>query len=257
MKKTIAVLLTASFAAILSSCSVKEDRDDCPCRLSLTVKGGSDGVADLSGWNGKRTVSGTFVVSEGLAEGEFEIPRGAFRLNVCSGRVACVMTGSRLIIPPGEEMDGIFTSTITVDASGEQAEGEVTLHKNFCTLNLLFTGLDKLESLQKAVILSNTCGIDLGNMQPVRGEFRRSIYPLVPGVRKVVVPRQCDDSLSVLFYDEGRDTPRGIVYLGDLISKEGYDWTREDLDDLWIEVDARTAWQDVRIRIVEWETVEI
>ena len=73
------------------------------------------------------------------------------------------------------------------------------------------------------------------------------------------LPRQADDSLELEFYDKDMTKADGApvdrLALGDYIRAAGYDWNREDLEDLYVNVDYTDAGVSVAIR--EWEMIEL
>ena len=102
----------------LVSCSVKEDRGDCPCYLTVDA----ERAVSVDGWFGARSL---FNVNGGFVDRQ--VPRGI---------VDIVASHGRFSVPEGQQMDSLFARRISVDTDGESAYARVTLCKNFARIGL-------------------------------------------------------------------------------------------------------------------------
>ena len=81
----------------LVSCSVKADRGDCPCYLTVDA----ERVVSVDGWFGTKSL---FNVIGGFVDRQ--VPRGV---------VDIVASHGRFSVPEGQQMDSLFAKRIPVD----------------------------------------------------------------------------------------------------------------------------------------------
>ena len=94
---------------ILSSCSVKEDRDVCPCWLQIDLSACShytDRVS-LKGWSGERAVFGVHIPGEEFTQmHEEEVPRGMVSYCAHSLPESYGLSGMTVVVPEGNSPRG-------------------------------------------------------------------------------------------------------------------------------------------------------
>ncbi len=259
MMRLSEMLLPLSLLAGLSSCSVKENRIDCPCFLELQVSGGELDRDVFSVWRPGLCELDTLRVDGGTASFEFEIPKGRAVLSVWSGQSRCERAGSVLSIPEGCEMDEIYAWSRDVDLKGETASVEASLHRQFAHLHLTVLFQDGEASPYMLRLRGNVAGMDLRDLMPVPGSFSVDFMPIFGTYHRICVPRQKDDALVLEFLEReagtrSGDEPSGTFPIGECIREAGYDWEAEDLRDIYVEVDYALA--GVSIHIEGWEEGE-
>ena len=199
----------------LVSCSVKEDRGDCPCYLTV------DAERDVSvdGWFGTRSL---FNVNGGFVDRQ--VPRGI---------VDIVASHGRFSVPEGQQMDSLFARRIPVDTDGESAYARVTLCKNFATIELDFKDEDDGRTDYDLLATGTISGVDVRSLNPVEGSFSFVPEPNTDGRGYAFrVPRQKDETLKLLLSKDGNIVE--TIDLGYLIAKTGFDWKAESLGDIAI-----------------------
>lgn len=225
----------AFLAAMLAfgSCSVKEDRSDCPCRL--TVEAGKGTV--LSAWYGGQKILDNH--SGGIVDRM--VPRGIVEIVASEGRFCAEV---------GQQVDSLFAEHALVDTDGETAGHSVNLQKSFATIGLDFK--DKEEGRIDYVLLvtGTVSGVDCRTLEPVDGLFRCSPEVLEDGRGyRFRVPRQRDDSLTLVLSEKGETVD--TIPLGVLIRKTGFDWTQGSLGDVAVVADLPAS--TFEVTVMAWD----
>ena len=265
------LLLPVLLAA--ASCSVLEDRDPCPCRLSLTV----------SGPGGQQERSAPIVLSvqepdrsllrrEGLPLSVFdrqtpyriEVPKrqqlavsGVFGL---SGNLA--PDAREIRIPEGHAADSLWFFSERVDTQRETLDLPVRLRKEYAGIEIAFAeAIDNPEGTFPYFIRlrGESSGLDLFSGAPLHGAFSCRPRELAPGVYQSTLPRQRPtDSLVLELWpresgkaeDEG---PADRISLDAFIAEtRGFSWQDEDLKDLEILIDYARAQLQIIVR--DWDS---
>ena len=270
----------------LSSCSIKEDRDWCPCWMMVEMpdQARDDGcvVLRLRGNSDEDAVAYEYQVTEAVRVDvgalEYEVPRGSVGVsavafgNEIPGRAgydekAAGYDGDEIRVPVGEQMDSLYGFFKMYHTRCESVLCDVELHKEFCTVSFTL-GEDGYSSPYRIEVWGNVAGVSAWDLMPVLGEFRYA--PMQKnGVYQVRVPRQVDNSLELVMleipgqvgYDgerAGDDGERVVVDrlpLGEYIARSGYDWTAEDLADVNVALDLEM--QQVKITVSGWYGVVV
>ena len=252
---------------LLMSCSIKEDRDGCPCWMTVEMpdRVGHDGsvVLRLRGNSYEDAMDYTYKVSESIKADvgilEYEVPRGSVGVSV--------VNSARLVVPVGEQMDSLYGFFKPYHTRCESVKCDVELHKEFCTVS--FTLVDKhYESPYDIEVRGNVSGVSPWDLAPMNGVFKYA--PVAEeGVYRVRVPRQVDASLELVMlempgqvgYDGGRtedDGERAVVNrlpLGEYIIRSGYDWAAKDLSDVSVALDLEK--QQVMVTVSGWDEIVV
>ena len=273
----------------LSSCSIKEDRDGCPCWMTVDLSDVAEsrwkspevqsniehqdvtkspesrsnvaenvllrlrGNSDEDAINYEYQVTEEVKVSSGALE--YEVPRGAVGVSaVALGREIpgqAGYDGDEIRIPVGEQMDSLYGFFKMYHTRCESVLCDVELHKEFCTVSFTL-GEEGYSSPYDIEVWGNVAGVSAWDLMPVKGEFR---YAPVQrnGVYQVRVPRQEDNSLEMVMLDDDDIVDR--LPLGEYIARGGYDWTAEDLADVNVALDLEM--QLVMITVSGWDGVVV
>ena len=271
----------------LSSCSIKEDRDGCPCWMMVEMPGqaghdgekvGQDGrfpvgagddetvVLRLRGNSDEDAVDYEYQVTEAVRVDvgalEYEVPRGSVGVsavafsNEIPGRAgydgkSAGYDGDEIRVPVGEQMDSLYGFFKMYHTRCESVLCDVELHKEFCTVSFTL-GEDGYSSPYHIEVWGNVAGVSAWDLMPVQGEFRYA--PMQKnGVYQVRVPRQVDNSLELVMVEDSEIVDR--LPLGEYIARSGYDWTAEDLADVNVALDLEM--QQVMITVSGWDGVVV
>ena len=271
----------------LSSCSIKEDRDGCPCWMMVEMPGqaghdgekvgqdgrspvgaGDDGcvVLRLRGNSDEDAVDYEYQVTEAVRVDvgalEYEVPRGSVGVsavafsNEIPGRAgydgkSAGYDGDEIRVPVGEQMDSLYGFFKMYHTRCESVLCDVELHKEFCTVSFTL-GEDGYSSPYHIEVWGNVAGVSAWDLMPVQGEFRYA--PMQKnGVYQVRVPRQVDNSLELVMVEDSEIVDR--LPLGEYIARSGYDWTAEDLADVNVALDLEM--QQVMITVSGWDGVVV
>lgn len=235
----------------LSSCSIKEDRDGCPCWMTVEMPGqaghdgekvgqdgrfpvgtGDDGtvVLRLRGNSDEDAVDYEYQVTEAVRVDvgalEYEVPRGSVGVsavafgNEIPGRAgydgkSAGYDGDQIRIPVGEQMDSLYGFFKMYHTRCESVLCDVELHKEFCTVSFTL-GEDGYSSPYRIEVWGNVAGVSAWDLMPVQGEFRYAPI-LKNGVYQVRVPRQVDNSLELVMLE----IPDQVGYDGERAGDDG------------------------------------
>ena len=244
-------------ALCLASCSIKTDRTACPGLVRLTATGGDEDLMQVFAEGTSSCYEGQISKAGGKAELSFEIERGPLLLSVMSGLHNCGLADNKVMIGQGGEMDEIYAVSDSLGIYSDIVEVSFVLHKQFALLYLTIIESESASYPYYVKVTGDVCGMDYTDMSPVRGPFSKLIRPVIGEYHVICLPRQADDSLGLEFYDrdltKARDAPVDKIALGDYIRAAGYDWSREDLEDLYVNVDYTNA--NVSVQIRDWEMI--
>ena len=239
MKWKLRHTLTLSALCLLScSCSVKEDRQPCPCWLDVVVNGCLPLSRNLtvSAWNGAAVFTEGIDILDYPDYYERTVPKGYVTVAAFAGRIVQEMEGESLIIPDGKPCDSLFVHHALVDCRGEFARDTVVLHKQFATVYLRIDNLADGETYPYDLVLNSSFdGLRITDCSPHGGPWTFTLKSLTDGSYRFRVPRQGDGSLTLDLYMEGNFIDSYPI--GEHIIKAGYSWLSEDLDDIHISMD--------------------
>lgn len=242
------------FLVFLSSCSVKEDRRDCPCVLVMAF----NRVPELDGRTKMNvSLSGNKTRLVEMVEIREKQETVSFLVNRENITVSAVLSERQeylgdMIIPLGSQAFGLYGGKIDIPCYGENAEGKISLNKQFARINLTLMGSDADPCTPSFAVHGNVCGWHMDDCSPIAGTFYH-IEPLDSRrIATFVVPRQLDDSMMLdLIMPEFGSTSVSLA-LGKEIADRGYDWTASNLPD----VNVVLQYSAVSLKIVSCEWSE-
>ena len=260
--------LSLAFLLCCSSCSVKEDRYGCPCKVTVMSDGqihdGHEGDVLVSVFLNKEsllTFSREKVPLDIFKDGSYSVtvPKGWFRTSGIGGTVRDMkfVNDTLLLIPPGCQCDAVcaFCADSFTDEGDDVFLVRGPLNKQFCRLSLRLSdplGGDVPFSMR---LKGNVDGFNIITMEPHRGQFSYDLEPDLDGISRVLLPRQSDSSLTLELWSgaspgEGRETDR--IGIGRMIEASGYSWNAISLEDIDITVDY--AHSTFTVFVNGWET---
>ena len=253
---------TGIFMAIVTasaSCSLKENRDGCPCHLIIGLDNAvGNGNADIFIFQDGEEVLTDNVVPADYPEGyRCEVRRRPASATVIQGLEESVLNGGRLVIRDGNDADRLFLYNETLQCGSETVMAAADLHKNWTTLEISLAaeaGEDSPAGNVRIDISGGICGMDLRNGAPVRGDFQCIARLADSGfaVYAVNLPRQISSEDEILIAVSRNGKELFTCDISEAISRTGFDWSKPDLDDIRLRLDYISALFDVEI--AEWET---
>ena len=249
MTRRLSYTAALALLLILSSCSVKEDRNICPCWMQIDLSSCSryTDLVSLKGWTERKSVFGVHVPEEEfpLAHEE-EVPRGLVHYCAHTDPGESSISGMKVLLREGEQAPRLYAYRADVPAYGETVTDRVSLHKQYAAVAVKIENADDGFGV---TVRGVWAGLDLETLAPVRAPFLYVPERTEDGVLFFRVLRQGDDSLVMDIKGSGGHT---IPYdLGGMIRSTGYDWTATDLDDILLGVDYATG--EVSVSVVPWE----
>lgn len=232
MRRTIILGILGLVA--LGSCSVKEDRSDCPCWLTVRASYPNEVV---SAWYGTQSI---FQDEDGQ-QVDRPVPRGTVDL---------VTSRGSFTVTEGHQMDELFATLTHVDTRAEEVEVIPVLNKQFSRVYLEFIDTEDGRVPHTLEVHGNVKGADKRTLQPVSGVFRCTPEESADGGYEMRIPRQKDDSLVLRRFDSegGEFAP---IPLGEIIRKAGFDWNQESLGDISVSADIPAM--TFQITVMDWD----
>lgn len=234
------LILTATFTLV--SCSVKEMREACPCRVALDFSNllpkacaGGEIITTITGADGKNARSYRFGTDTCATRYEILLRKGKYTVSslLTAGESLWSDEEEGIRLRPGAQSDSLFGEVSHLDASGEESESKPLALKQFTTLFILFSA--PVSDLLTEVDIPS-CFIRTEDLSAVESPFSisRRISGGTAGFR---LPRQSGEGLSVTFFDGGRTQPLAFVDLAPLLRKNGYDFHARELSDITLIMD--------------------
>ena len=256
IKIAVGAVLLACAVLCGSSCTVKEDRTPCPSYLRLTfadreflMERGEPVTASL--WTSAERYRDAIDTSQMEPYWERAVVKDEYLLSCYTGLENAVASGRTLVLKDGNQMDSLYAFHQEVDCTGELAEAEVTLHKQFATVFVdLMKGADQMKMFTFTV-QGFWNGFDMADFSPVGGPF----WCKPEAASRLVsfrIPRQGDDSLLLDITFQGERI--GQFPLGSYIKRTGYNWKSEDLQDIYIMIDIMLG--QILVSVDGWESGE-
>ena len=249
------ILLPASLAAFFVACvacTVKEDRNPCPCNLTVSfLDPETNGPVELLGWDSEMVFRERVHIENNRSEWRKSVRKGIFTLSVYNGSAdSSIQTGHEIRIPLKCQADSLYAYYKRIDATGDFAHAEVLLRKQFATVFLDFQKSEDVLRACRFLVEGNTCGFDILDHSPIVGPFSFEPIPVIgETVVTFRIPRQADDSLAIIIQSE--DAPSARYSIGEDIRRAGYNWKAEELQDIYLSIDLVRGLVD--LQVANWE----
>ena len=234
--KLLEVMWLTCLVMLVVSCSVKEDREDCPCRLVLdmaevdtsVVKYAEIVVTASDGYGLRDTLS-----VEDFKKGYVvDVPRGDVGVGVYCGACDNVDNQGNLLIAYGDECPQVYMHASNIVAQGERGVESVAMRKKHCILTIQVQEEKGFPFRLEAKGWVD--GYESGGMPSV-GNFMYAMYTDNAGACQLVLPRQTDNSLVLEVHDD-TGMLRSFAW-GEYVAASGYDWSEADLKDITVSLD--------------------
>ena len=214
-----------------NSCSIKEDREICPCFLSVVRPDSEVGLQGEVFWY---LAAGDYSVEGKIGEDEtevcdIEVPRTVLRLIAVSGLSGGSSIYGGFRIEEGTDCPPVYYYKTDLDTRCNSLRDTIQLHKNYSKVSIQ----GDLSQSFTYMLAGSSCGFDLeGHI--LQGTFC-SPFKEEGASFCCRVPRQSDSSLRLELYRAG-ELVRSFP-IGEIIADSGFDWTAEDLEDIDIVLD--------------------
>ena len=232
-------------AAILLSCSVKEDRTDCPCFLTLDLRGvetaaltgkGLDSLALAVRAGEDFYVEEAFALRDLVQEYDAAVPKTRVDILAACGAGKAELSSGGMIIPEGSECPPLYLFSDSFKADAATARRSVALHKSYCAVTASMKRSFNAPARPFRIRLEGkVCGT-LMDGTPAEGLFSCFSSPSAGGLCRLNVPRQKDASLRLEVHFLDTEEVRSFP-IGEYIQQSGYDWSAPDLEDVSVEMD--------------------
>lgn len=263
------IVVPALAAVLLGSCSIKESRVPCPSYLNVSYQATElvTGSLNLFGWSTEQVFRSNVELLPEENTWMKPVHKDIITVAAVAGMERNLVDGHQVLIPYGNECDRLYGYKERVDCTGEEAFAVVRFRKQFCTVHLDINQTAEVTQTFRFEVDGCTAGFDVLDFSAVEGRFHCEPRP-VPG-EKVVdfrIPRQVDNSMTVsLWTREDQPSPApsrpsaraqsefymGTFPLGEYISKTGYDWTADALQDIYVRIDFLRM--TVVVSVAGWE----
>ena len=258
MKPSFMNLTYVLAAAMLVSCSIKEDRSGCPCCLVLDVDAFVDGGFCNGGAVAVRSrgldFSGEVELPSLYGSGYVkEVPRTMVSAACAAGIRSCSLDGSIVRVPLGKRADSLMAFACTVIPDGDELVVVTVPHKQYCLVHMI-AGPPEEYAGYDVMITGGCSGLDLLSLKPERGEMRTFASHKEDGTFEAVLLRQDERASLVLDMLDGAGGSLYTIDLSAALEEASYDWNKTDLDDVTLRVDYARA--EVFIEISEWDSDE-
>lgn len=246
-----------------ASCSVKENRLNCPLFLlfneEVNVNDCKDDVTTYIYEKGSTTVTKTDKVTiGGFSSPEYVIPiqKGATVVTSIAGTFSSYPQEDHIIYPDAQMADSLYalTESFVTTAEMEEYFVQARLGRQVApvSLSLRHEGTGAYPFIM--VIRSQWNGFEMRSLKPVAGDYHYVLQPTVKGGADFLftVPRQGDSSLTLEFWSsEGKLLT--TYPLGELMRRDGYDWTDLHLKKYTVYLDYANS--SITIAVRNWRDV--
>lgn len=242
-------------AIALCSCTVKEDRQICPCCLTLDFSSlerawlmdegystidlaiaSDDGFSDFQSWP----------LDALTDEYALPVPRNGVCVTAMCSEGDAVLGDDGFTIAEGSPCSRNMAFSQRFLPSSDEDRLLVSLHKNYCNLEIRLKTSTGASARPFQIRVDGEVNGSLLDGTPKEGAFSYFSAPSSEGLCTAAVPRQKDSSLrlGIYFLDNGeiRSFP-----IGEYIIESGYNWNALDLEDVSVIVDFSLSGLEVNI----------
>lgn len=221
-----AIIVSVFLACV--SCTVKEDRIDCPSYLVLDFSELKH-EPEIEVYIYNESDSLTTVRRAGEDRIIVPVRKGTNRIFYASGRHNDYVLDAR-------EHKNIFAGYDIVDCLGEYSYDTLRLHKQFCKLTIETISPPEEKYPFTLSIKGNVVGYDIRKAAPVAGFHFPEGLENKGNLFTYDIPRQDGYDMLTLYIIDGGQTIKEFD-LATLLREKGYDWKKKDLDDIKVTID--------------------
>lgn len=239
---------------IYLSCSIKEQRKDCLCKLRIDLSEFSQigDIATVMLWDNNKNVINESVSVSKLNNKIYSetIPKSILTASIISESANIQLESRILRVKNSNESGNLYISNYQIDCNKEFVKNDAIPHKQFAKIYLKFMSkIIAIENLEFKV-KSNYNGLDLYNISPIKGILDFKIDSLKNNLLIFNIIRQTEDSnLRIEIYHKEKCINN--FNLSKYLRGIQYDWNKTDLDDIFIEIDRSN--NIFKIEIKDWK----
>jgi hypothetical protein len=229
-------LLLVASSIIIIGCSVREDREKCPCEILLDFSKEirKENLCILAiNDRGESIHDERILKLEDSVYSFYVEPSDQIYLAVASYAEGFPLDFPPFQLPYGLDYYKQYAIFSSLEPKGVLIRKEISLHKIYCEIEISFVS-QTLQGIDQVGVSGNICGYKMDGSL-IDGSFSCLKDAVDQDKVTISVPRQKDDSLELMIYSEGKKIVS--FALGKYIADIGYDWTAEDLEDIKIEID--------------------
>lgn len=242
--RTNIIIFIVTFISV--SCSVKEMREACPCRVGLdfsellpVASPEEEIVATVTGDDGKTVYRRRFGTDTCDSRYEILLPKGLYTSAalLSSGEAVWMQEEEGIRLREGFQADSLYGQAASLDAMDEEAGFIPKPLKQFATLFILFP--TPVSNLRVEMTMPSSF-INTGDLSARESPFAES--SIINGESgSLRLPRQTGRDISITFFDGGSARPLAAVDLAPLLQKNGYDFNAPELADIYLTMDFGTG----------------
>lgn len=234
-------LSVAAILLPLCSCSLKEEREDCPCIVKISLDPSLSGkvVFGAFGEDGYSYRRENVLSDEEGGFAEYQILRGNNTLYMYQGELT--LDGAMVRYRNGVQADSMYAwNSGLLNTNVENLDIRPVLKKQFATVYL--SVISRNRSVYKIIVTGGVSGFNILTMRPESGEFACLANKIDEWYYSFRIPRQFSDerlATEPLKMEVYSDSGVAIAdyRLGEAIAEIGYDWESESLADIYVDVD--------------------
>ena len=262
--KTLSVLLLAAGLLAAGACTVREDRQPCPCFLDVDYRevlaaglfpAEEPGIVDVAVLIPGHPVRCTHKLAACPEIEEKTVTRDTAQVIALVGNrmpEGFPERGTQIRYEAGNQMDSLYVHTARLDCTVEEATCVLKPLKQFSTIT--FTDETDGATLRKynLVVRGTTCGFDAADLSALEGAYLYTVQEYDRNGRiSVRIPRQLESSLMLDFYDKDTYQQLFSAPVGLFLFDAGYDPQVPELEDYSVRINFEDAL--VYLRIADWE----
>lgn len=254
-------IFTLAIASV--SCSVLENRGECPCWVSADVScidpiktDAPFGSITLLFENDDGFAYMDEITCEDLDSSSvktYTVPRALTDIVALSGNGEFSPSGP--IFLPVSVVTGypeLYSWHRRSDLLGEEATIKPLPHKQHCVVHITLTDMFCPENGGLSIcVRGDVGGLNLYTLRPVEGNFEQELPVGGDGRVDVVIPRQYSwNRLGASVFRDGMEISAADI--SQLMKEAGYDWEKEDLDDISLTIE--NFYIGAEVKICPWDS---
>jgi len=243
-----------------SNCSVKEDRDLCPCRVcfdysklfSDNIAGQiEDGVIETTIFDRDGKIS-CQIRSYNENRADIELSRGQYTATTLKFSKNAPLTEGRYLVNQADSETGLlFGESVSLDATTESILSCTNPYKQFISVTLHFAQpvhdiTVDLSAPSAALDKLNLEGTDEPYTASAKADGETVSFRLL---------RQAGNDINLTFTHATTGSVIAQIGLGSLLTKSGFDFKAKSLNDIDIFADLRSG--TISIRVQDWQSEPI
>ena len=259
--KTVFQFAFLTILSAFASCSVLEDRSECPNIVNVSIDDRQEerpalmkrkATVTLRSIGGDDGFRSSFTPSDYPAGYGMLVPKGSYNMSLVSGADAASIVRDAVRFTGGKEADSLFVTCLIADCLGEETFLKALLFKQFSTLRIILSNLPENVSPQVSVD-SGWNGLNIFSLDPVTGGYVCRMREQGGGIYEARIPRSGGGPLNISIGEGDGMSGEKISYdIFDAIVSMGYDWKAPSLSDITVTLDYMTGTVQT-LTVIGWD----